>query len=628
MRAALVTGMMAAVVFFGGAPVKAQEQVPRRPAGAVGGVQRPDPTTGQPRRPVRDPRQPAAEGTATIRGRVVDGATGAAIPRAKVRTANRDQRTARVATTDAEGVFTLSRVTPGPLTLMVEKAAYLQASYPERRRTMRSSNLNVADGQTIDDITIPLFRGGAITGRIIDAYGDPVENVMVQAIPVAQNNRSLPSNRFGIRSFQGSNDIGEFRVSRLEPGQYYLLASPQRRPDSHEEGSNAPGRTYYPGVASIDQAQPITLERGTSVAGIDFQMTETTLTKVTGFVLNAKGGPAKGGHVSARATNATKGMPPGMGGFMGDGGGSGIDQNGAFELMLQPGEYIIEGMAQGEDGRRQGSFEMDRGSVRLVVAGEAISGVTIATGQGGTVSGRFVFKGSSAPPTSFGGFNIGFSGPNGMTSEDCRAFNRPTVNPDGTFSAENMWGTCTIRGGGMAKGWTFEAVMHNGNDITNRAIEFGAGRSISGIEIIYSDRVGDITLTVADERGAPSEDYVAIVFPVEKERWSDQRFLRTQVMSRKTNLPPNAAPGYTNTRISSSSIDPTPMVSSEVFGVGTGSIRNILAGDYFAIAVDDAAFEDLRDPEYLERLAQMATRVTLTPGGAQAVQLRRVKAPE
>ena len=57
-------------------------------------------------------------------------------------------------------------------------------------------------------------------------------------------------------------------------------------------------------------------------------------------------------------------------------------------------------------------------------------------------------------------------------------------------------------------------------------------------------------------------------------------------------------------------------------------LRNLLAGDYFAVAVEDAASEDLRDPEYLERLSQIATRVTVTPGGAQSVQLRRVKAPE
>ena len=43
---------------------------------------------------------------------------------------------------------------------------------------------------------------------------------------------------------------------------------------------------------------------------------------------------------------------------MPDGGGAGIDQNGTFELMLQPGEYILEAMApQGDEGPRMGRFE-------------------------------------------------------------------------------------------------------------------------------------------------------------------------------------------------------------------------------------------------------------------------------
>jgi hypothetical protein len=643
MRSAWLSVVMVALgVMTDGARVLQAQQpaTPRTPAtpggqggGTIGGgVSRPTRPPQQPgQRPIRDPRQPAAEGTATVRGRVVDAATGAAIPRAKVRYNGRDTRSSRIASTDAEGVFTLTKIPAGSLTLSVEKATYIPTIHPERRRSMRPSNLMIGDGQTIDNITISMSRGGAITGRVFDAHGDPAENVMLQAVPTSSSTRTMFFNR-GPRSGQGSNDIGEFRISRLEPGQYFLLASPQRRPGNQEDGSSANGRTFYPGVASIEQAQPITIERGQSLAGIDFQLLETTLTRITGFVTLANGAPARGGHVTARMVGGARGLPRGWGGFPSDGGGAGIAQGGTFDMTLQPGEYLLEAMAaQMEDGRPRGSFEMDRGQVRLTVSGEAMTGVTIPTGQGGTVSGRFVFKGESTPPTSFQGFNLGFTGPNGGDGGDeCRAFNRPTVNADGTFTAENMWGTCQIRGGGTANGWTFESVMHNGNDITNRAVEFGNGRSISGVEIIYSDRVGEVAVTVMDDRGTPIQDYVTVLFPTEKEKWGDQRFLRTQVASPRTNLPANASPNYTNTRVSSSSLDPTPVVSNEVFpgAGGPSTMRNILAGDYFAVAVEDAAFEDLRDPEYLEQLSQSATRVTVAAGSSLPLQLRRLPRPQ
>ena len=635
MRAALVA-IVAAVVFGVSMPAQAQQQ-PARP------VARPDPASqpGQPRRPVRDPRQPPAEGTATIRGRVIDAATGAAIPRAKVRTmGGRDQRSARLATADTEGVFTLTKVQAGSLMLQVEKSGYLGTMYPDRRRSMRAAGVTITDGQTIENITIALSRGGAITGRIIDVHGDPLENVIVQAIPAGQTNKIRPVMLGGMRAFQNTNDIGEFRLSRLEPGPYYLLAMPPRRQDVGGEEGTVPGRTYYPGVASIDQAQPITLERGSTMAGIDFQMLDTSLTKVSGFVLNAKGMPGRNGHVTARATSATKGTPAGMGIFMGDGGTTSVDQNGAFELNLQPGEYIIEGSApQGDVSTPQGRIDMDRGQVRLMVGGESISGVTLSAGVGGTISGRFVFKGTTPPPASSAGFNIGFTGPEGGTmGEDCRASSRPVINADGTFTADNLWGACQLRAMGMTKGWTFESVMHNGNDLTSRAIEFGAGRSITGVEIIYSDRVGDVAVTVADERGTPTLDYVAVVFPVEKEKWGDQRFARSQVRSATSAQTGGALGDGASGRVmaTASLVQGGPyggMINSTFSGPGmvTGSGNSfaaLLAGDYFVVALEDAAFEDLRDAEYLERLSQMATRVSVSAGGQQSVQLRRVKAPD
>jgi hypothetical protein len=629
MRSAVLAIVMVALGMSDGARVLRAQQpaTPRAPGGQGGGVQRPNrPPQPQGQRPVRDPRAPAVEGTATVRGRVVDAVTGAAISRAKVRTSGRDPRSSRVATTDAEGVFTLTKVPSGPLMLTVDKATYLQSSYPERSRTMRAAGVAVGDGQTIDNVTISMSRGGAITGRLLDAFGDPAENVMVQVIPASQNRRGMPS-RGGMRSFQGSNDIGEFRVSRLEPGQYYLLAIPQRRLPNNEDGGSAIGRTFYPGVASIDQAQPITIERGQSLGGVDFQLLETTLTRVTGYVLNSKGSPALRGSVSARTVGSTRNLP--QFGFGPDGGGSGID-NGTFDLMLQPGEYIIEAMASGDDVPSMNSFEMDRGQVRLTVSGEAMSGVTIATGRGGTVSGRFVFNGRSAPPASFQGFNIGFSGPEGGMGGECRAFNRPTVNPDGTFTAENMWGTCQVRGGGAAKGWTFEAVMHNGNDITNRVIEFDSARSLSGVEIVYSDRVADLAVTVSDERGMPIKDYVAVAFPVEKEKWGDQRFMRFQVTTPANN--PNAMAGglagFTGSRVTATMETPVSSMGPGMGGSQANTLRTLLAGDYFVVALEDSAPEDLRDPEFLERLSQVATRVSVSVGSTESVQLRRVTLPQ
>lgn len=625
MGSALVAGIVAASLFLAHAAPSEAQPPQRRP-----GMPPADPA-GQPgiRRPARDLRQPPAEGTATIRGRVVDGLTGMPIARAKVRTGNRDPRTARTANTDTEGVFTLTRVPAGQVMLAAEKAAYLPGTYPERQRTMRAVNVTISDGQTLDNITIPMYRGGAITGRVVDAYGDPVEHAMVNVFSVPPVSRAGSLGRGGARASQSTNDIGEYRIGRLEPGQYYVMIAPQsRRANNEEDAGSVPGRTWYPGVASFDQAQTVALERGGSAAA-DIQMLETTLTKVSGVVLTGKGTPAKNGHLSARGTGGGKGMPPSLGQGWSESGSAQLDQYGNFDLVLPPGEYILEAnVPQNEEAMKQGGrYEMDRGQARISVGGESMSGLTIATGTGGTASGRIVFKGTSAAPTTnLAGFNVNFQGPESLMN-DCRAFDRATVNADGTFSIANLWGSCQIRAyGGVSRGWVFEAVMHNGNNITNRVIEFGLGSSISGLEIVFSDRIGNITVTLSDA-GAQPQDFVAIAFPADKEKWGDSRYLYALSV-----VAPNPAAG-TGAPGAAAAMGRTAMgpdTTPYAIGVmpGSNSFRNLLAGDYFVVALEDASYEDAREPEYLERLSQIATRVTLSAGESQSVQLRRQKAPE
>jgi hypothetical protein len=53
-------------------------------------------------------------------------------------------------------------------------------------------------------------------------------------------------------------------------------------------------------------------------------------------------------------------------------------------------------------------------------------------------------------------------------------------------------------------------------------------------------------------------------------------------------------------------------------------VGGLLAGEYFAVVVDDVSHDDLRDPAYLAQLVPLSTRVTLADGDSKPVQLRRV----
>ena len=111
----------------------------------------------------RDRVPPPRTGTGSVKGRVVDGTTGAAIARARVVM----QSGARASVlTDASGAFAFANLPPGPFTIGVDKSTYLSGRYPTPGRTIRSNTkpIVLADGQALDGLNIPLFHGGIHLG--------------------------------------------------------------------------------------------------------------------------------------------------------------------------------------------------------------------------------------------------------------------------------------------------------------------------------------------------------------------------------------------------------------------------------------------------------------------------------
>ena len=206
--------------------------------------------------------------------------------------------------------------------------------------------LVLRDGQLLENVTISLFHGGAIAGRIVDAHGDPVENAQVRAARVVRSGR--PQTMGQVQS----NDLGEYRLPRLQPGRYIVQVRPQPSQGfqgAFMEGGPAdvplpqPIPTYYPGALAISQAQPLTVARGETLSGVDIMLVEGTPSLVTGTVVRADGGPVAGGSVTSRVVGSE------MSGGFDFGGGTGIRQGGVFQITLPPGEVRARSQCPDDD---------------------------------------------------------------------------------------------------------------------------------------------------------------------------------------------------------------------------------------------------------------------------------------
>src|SRR5262245_51527562 len=185
--------------------------------------------TPPPRRPasppvqvgVRDQRPTPTVGTGSISGRVVDGVTGRGVARARVRMTGPVMRGPIL--TDENGGFEFESLPAGGYRLVAEKSTYLLAQHPDASRSIRarSNAITLKDRQAVDDVSITMFHSGAIAGRVVDVHGDPIEGAQVMVMFLQRNGRPQQ------RTSAVTNDLGEYRVSRLQSGRYLVRVRSQ-----------------------------------------------------------------------------------------------------------------------------------------------------------------------------------------------------------------------------------------------------------------------------------------------------------------------------------------------------------------------------------------------------------------
>jgi len=540
--------------------------------------------------PARDVPQPARTGTSRIRGRVIAADTGAPLRRATIRIASPEIRDSRTTVTDADGRFEFSDLPSGSFSVMANKTGFVMLNYGQTRPNDRTKQLDVPDKQIVHRVDFRLPRGGVITGRVLDEYGEPVAGAQVQPM----QNRFMNGQRRPMPAGNSAStpDTGEFRLWGLTPGDYYLSAT-LRGGYVTLSGDNSDDRSgysdsYYPAASSITEAQAITVAAGQVASGVDIILTPTRTAKVSGTAIDSTGQPLRNGFVNAMRRTAAMGIMGGTGGQ--------IKGDGTFTLSgLTPGEYILRASLP----PRPGNDRPDALAALVTVNGTDVTGVVLSPMQPAVVTGRLILDppGATLDPTSI----QVMASPKGPDS--LMAFGLPntgpvTVSADFTFELKASPGLAVVRamvGAGFGPGptqspWTIKSVQYQTTDITESGIELVSGRNIN-VDITLTNRQQIVTGTITTTRGEPSRDVTILVFSEDKEHW-------TEGFGRRVSLARSDRDGkYT--------------------------VRTLPPGDYFAVAlekVDNQRFPG--DPDYLELLSRDATRFTLVEGDSRTVDLK------
>jgi hypothetical protein len=232
--------------------------------------------------------------SSSMSGRVVADATGDAIPNARVTLSTAALGTP-VVLTDANGRFAFTAPS-GRQSVVASKSGYA-----------RSEATPAIAGQPIE---IRLRRGATISGRVVDAFGDPV----VAARVAAQTPSSGQDNSPSVAAAE-TDDRGEYRLAGLPAGTFIVVVMTMSMTPTPQVVGNTRiiigmptvQKTYYPGMTTPAEAQPLGLQFGDEKPDIDFVVPADHTLGNPFSVMRLSPSPLPASATPARATGIVRG---------------------------------------------------------------------------------------------------------------------------------------------------------------------------------------------------------------------------------------------------------------------------------------------------------------------------------
>ncbi len=537
--------------------------------------------------PPRDSQGQEKTGTARLSGRVTAGDTGKPVRRALVRATAADspQQTPRSVSTDADGRWDLKALPSGSYRIRVEKGGYVGIFYGQQRPFAQGKVVDISEGQTIDKLDVALPRAGVITGVVLDEFGEPMTGVRVGAMRYAYMAGQKRLMNMGPSAI--TDDIGQYRLHGLTPGEYVISASTQTAiilgASDDRMGYAA---TFYPGTAVASDAQRVRVSEAQEIQQITFNMVATRVATISGTAVNSSGKPINRGFISIGSFSESGG-PMGF--------GTQLKPDGSFQFTnVAAGEYRIsvQYAPSADDnvpivpGSSPGT---EYASVAVTVAGRDVTGISLVTAVGGSARGHITFEGGIPRSVSPAPLMVSAVPTAAQLTPMMGGGGSARVRDDWTFEVSGLSERRRFRINSPPAGWYLKSVSYEGSDVTDTGIDFTQGAKIGNVEVVLSQRMPTLSGSVIDSRDKPVSEYVVVAFAADPSKWGYQtRYVRT--------ARPNQEGRY--------------------------SLTGLPPEEYFVVALDYVEAGEETDAEQLEKWKALSTRVTLAEGESKPLNLK------
>lgn len=578
------------------------------------------------------------EGTATVRGRVIDAQTGRPLrnvfinlypqPKLPYTPGIDAEPPKRSAITDAAGGFEVAKLMAAEYAISAGgPAGYLAIEYGVGRAGGPARHLRVADGAHLD-ITLRAWRAAKIAGHVYDERGRPIIGAQVRVV-------EKQSDVYGSST---TDDRGAYEIPQLRPGLYAvavpiflynrtLSATPSATrqapswvpplapyvmdrglrtvmlvhgaplPPASEDGRTQIYVTTFAGGASTKETamfvrleadevrddMDITLPaiRGTRVSGMVIAATDVTGTiltlspDTTGTLLDADAGGTDFGRIDATA---------------------GADGRFIF-AAVPPGKYRLTGYR-----RRPPLTEVTlAGGMPSVAMDDVITAdpedlwlqTTIAIGDadiddlvvtlspGTPLTGRIVDE-EGGKPGRPDRIRITLGADPRHSFDDKYV----PIQPDASFSKRIRPGVYRIMAGGDIEGRVFKTAIVNGQEIGDGPLTIGT-EPLRDVQFVFGRFDTTLQGSITEGDGTPSPDATVIAIPADRDKW-----FRLEESGR---------------------------AKTTRSATGAYRIEGLPPGDYYVVALHD--FLGSPSAQHAASLTGMATRVAVRTGEPVTVNL-------
>jgi carboxypeptidase family protein len=526
------------------------------------------------------PRDATAEkkGTAIVRGKIVN-AEGRALRRVQLRLSGDAIPEGRTTSTNGEGRFEIAELPSGRYTLNASRAGYLGVSFGQLRPGEVTRPIELADAQVFANADFVLQRTALITGHVFDEAGEPLAgaNVLTLQMRFFNGRRRLTP----VRGNAITDDTGQYRLSGLEPGDYYVQASSRETWEGEPPQKQMLGflPTYYPASPGPTEAQRVRVRAGQEVPSVDISLIPGKVGKISGTVVNSQGVPLGGENASLSFEIRGENFM-----MMSGGQTTKINPDGTFVFRnVAPAEYHLNVRTAATADR-----PLESANVIVSVVGGDVEGLNVVTSAAGVVTGRVIVEGDAPLPSPLTKMSVRTLPVDRDTSVNFGGMpDNGRIRDDGTFELKSVVGSVRLTVGPLADGWTVRQIDQNGRDYTMQPFET-SGQTMDGFTIVLTNRFPAISGTLRDSKGNVVPQGTAILFPDESSLWvEDLRSVRT----------------------------------ARVDQSGVFTIKGVRPGNYLCIAGVGISNNQWNDPEYLDSLRQDAHRVTVKEGEDQRLDL-------